>query len=884
MSTIKYFLFAIIICFGNNSFGQTETYKASSAVRSGIALGGIGTGSIELRKDGNFYNWSIFNNYPHGGGPILDAPILPNKSIDDSFLFFLVRYQVENETPQLKLLQINNSVHEGGMTGISYYYPWMDAIESIEYSAKFPFVNMKFTDSEMPFDITLEAFSPFVPHDVKNSSLPGVYFNFEVVSKTDKKVDVMILGTLRNLIGYDDVDHSFDSKLIENGKYKFFSHAIKGMDTSKSSYGHMGLGVIGGDEISYYLGWEHKHPYYEKLLVESKLANIDDTENRNIKNDADKIIGRLSILDNDQRCFSSIAASHQLTKGKRFKQTFFMSWDFPNNYGAVKEDNKSTSPKDTWENDYGISTKPTKNIGHYYQNSFSNIDDLSAYMVNSKNELNRKSHQFLDNYYQSDLEEYVLNQVNSHLNTFITSSVLTKNGEFLIREGLSASQQWGPMNTADVSLYGSQMTIALFPSLQKSLVKAHSKLQTKKGEINHGIALDPDYNLNGTWGVYDRVDLVPNYIQMALRDYFWTNDKAFLHDIWPSVKLGIEYMLNERDKDGDQMPDMDGIMCSYDNFPMYGLASYIQSQWIVATMMASQAAKDMGEVDLEKKYNSIAKEGIKLMEDKLWNGNYYRLSNDYKGEKGVDEGCLTDQLIGQWIAHTSGMGQLFDKKKVETALNSIMEMSFSDNKFLRNCSWPEYPNLYPIETTNLWCDQANTPWTGVELGFASFLIYEGMVEQGLQVIEAIDKRHRKNGLYWDHQEFGGHYYRPMSSWSIINAFLGLSINRGVYTFAPQLNEKNFKLFFSGPNGTAFYSQKDKSISIESLTGSQEINKLIITSNLIDKEKTNVKVKIKLGGKKIETKKIILEDGQMIINFDNKIIIQEGKKLELEICN
>ncbi|MCK5907710.1 MAG: hypothetical protein KAG37_08960, partial [Flavobacteriales bacterium] len=327
-----------------NGTTVTEIHKASSAVRSGIALGGIGTGSVELRKDGNFYNWSIFNNYPHGAGPIFSLPILPNKNVESSFLFFLVRYQVEGEKPKLKLLQINNSIEEAGMEGISYYYPWMENIEQIEYTGTFPFVNIVYSDSEMPFDIMLEAFSPFIPHDVKNSSLPGVYFNFEIESKTDKTVDVMLVASLRNLVAYDDTEKAFTSEIIKKDNYKFFVHSVDGFDKTKSSYGKMGLGAIGGDEVTYYVGWEHKHPYYEKLLVNNKFENIDDTENRNLKNTEGKTIGRLGMFDNDQRSFSSIAVSHKLNKKGKVKQTFFMNWYFGNNYGAIQYNNKSTSP------------------------------------------------------------------------------------------------------------------------------------------------------------------------------------------------------------------------------------------------------------------------------------------------------------------------------------------------------------------------------------------------------------------------------------------------------------------------------------------------------------------------------------------------------------
>ena len=852
-----------------------ETYTSSDRVRSGIALGGLGTGSVELRKDGNFYNWSIFNNYPHGAGPFFELPVAPNRNVDDSHLFFLVRYQVEGLKPQLKLLQLNNSLQEGAMEGIIYFYPWMNSVSKIEYAARFPFVDMTFTDPDMPFVIELEAFSPFIPHDIINSSLPGAYFNFKVKSKTDKKVDVMLLGTLRNLVGYDQIEKAFQSKIINEKNYKFFVHSVSGIADTCSTYGQMGLGVIGGDEVSYYLGWEHKHPYYEKLLVEKKLSNIDDTPNRNTKTEDGKIIGRLGSTDNDQRCFSSIAVSRTLQGESEFSATFFMNWDFPNNYGALNKKAETSIAKREKQR-YSVNLIQTKNIGHYYQNSFADIESISTYFSKNYPDLSERSHQFVDDMYSSDLEPFVLDQVNSHLNTFITSSTLTKSGQFAMREGLTSSQAWGPNSTLDVALYGSPMIIALFPELQKSMMRAHMKLQTRDGEINHGLGVDLDYNQNGTWGVYERVDLVPDYIQMVLRDYLWTNDKAYIREMWPSVKKGIDYILAKRDKDGDQMPDMNGIMCSYDNFPMYGLASYIQSQWIVALTMASEVAMDMGEPQLAKRYKNIAVKGSDLMEHKLWNGSYYNLSNDYLGTKGVDNGCLTDQLIGQWVADGCGLGYIFNRENVHKSLESILDRSFMGQSFLRNCSWPAHPELYPIQTSNLWVDQANTAWTGVELAFASFLIYEGMSEDGLKVIKAVDDRYRKSGLYFDHQEFGGHYFRPMSAWAIMNAFLGYSVNRGLYRFDPKINKEKFAMFFVTPDGTAFYKKEGESISIKVKTGEFVFSQLeFCNSGLLSRNPV-----LYIDNKPVKDAKIVCLKGKYLISLKDSCVLNSGSVIVL----
>lgn len=853
----------------NNKQLITETYSSSSLVRSGIAMGGIGTGSVEIRKDGNFYNWSIFNNFPHGTGPVFDLSLMPGVDADKSFLFFLVRYQIEGEKPQLKLLQLNNTLQEASFQSAIYYYPWMSSVEKIEYSARFPFTNFSFSDSEMPFDIEMEAFSPFIPHDVKNSSLPGAYFNFIVKSKTEKNVDVMLLGTLRNLVGYDTSDKAFTSRLIKEKGYKFFVHGVSGMDEKSSTNGQMGLGALGGDEISYYLGWEHKHPYYEKLLVENSLSNLDDTSGRNVKNNTGKIVGRVDGADFDQRCFSSIAVSRKLKGKAQFKTTFFMNWNFPNNYGAISHNVDKLSVENQKEK-YPLSLKRTKEIGHYYQNYFPNIDSTVLYFATASSNLSKQSHQFVDDMYSSDIDQYVLDQVNSQLNTFITSSTLSKDGKFGIREGLTPSRSWGPNATMDVSLYGSPMIIALFPELQKSMMRLHAKLQTKDGEVNHGLGNDLDFNMNGTWGVFERVDLVPDYIQMVLRDFLWTNDKQYIREMWPSVIKGIDYILTKRDKDGDQMPDMHGIMCSYDNFPMYGLASYIQSQWIAALTMASQVAGEMGDKKLEKKYKEIAQKGSLLMETKLWNGSYYNLSNDYLGTKGVDNGCLTDQLIGQWVANGVGLGHIFKSENIKTSLQSIMNRSFMNNSFLRNCSWPAYPDLFPIQTTDLWVDQANTPWTGVELAFASFLIYENMVDDGLKVIKGVDDRYRKAGLYFDHQEFGGHYYRAMSAWSIMNAYLGLSVNSGVYKFDPKIKKEEFTMFLANPNGTALYKKGINSVSIEVKTGEFIFSDLEFKNSGISSKKPMLYVdNIPVKGK------IILADKTYSISFSKPMNIKKG---------
>jgi hypothetical protein len=189
----------------------------------------------------------------------------------------------------------------------------------------------------------------------------------------------------------------------------------------------------------------------------------------------------------------------------------------------------------------------------------------------------------------------------------------------------------------------------------------------------------------------------------------------------------------------------------------------------------------------------------------MYNGSYYRLYNDKGGAHGgTDEGCLVDQMIGQWAAHLIGLGHILDPGRVRTAMQSILRMNYRPEQGLRNCQWPGDGYLHDV-SGDTWIDQANTCWTGVELAFASFLLYEGLTSEALEIAGNVDRRHRRWGIYWDHQEFGGHYFRPMSAWALLHGLLGLSMRDGVYTFAPKLPGDEQALFFAFCDGTAHFS-------------------------------------------------------------------------------
>lgn len=791
------------------------TMDRNQKPRSGLALGGLGCGWFELRQDGQFYNWNIFNNRPVGRG----APFDENPH---SVLFFLLRYQIEGAEPRICLLQIEESHGVAGLEGheFQYIFPWLSGVDHIDYSASFPFSTLRFAAHDLPLEIVMTAWSPFIPHNAKDSALPAAFFDFSLRSTCGSPIDVSLLASMRNWTGYDVQAKAWANRVVEGAGFRAFEMSCTGMDTTRESFGRMGIASLGGDSRAY-CGWGHPHPYYERLLRERDLPEVDDTAARNAP---DPVLGVWA----RHPCFSTIGRTVRLEKaGDMLEHTFVVTWDFPNRHARLPGE-PGLGPAGYLENggksDAGQTQRKAHNEGHYYSNFFSSAAEVAAYAVAHAARLRDETRRFHDAYFDSSLPGYVLDQVNSNLNTFRTSSWFTRAGDFGIVEGLSPVKSFAGLSTIDVAMYGGISTAALFPELEKAVIRSHLRFQNENGSVVHSIShnfreKDPR-EASGS-----RLDMPAQYAYQALRAGLWQADRAFLAEVWPSVKRALEYGLRERDHDGDGLPDMAGIMCSYDNFPMHGVAPYVATQWLAAYAAAIEVAGLLGDDEAEARYRDARTRGAAALEEKAWNGSYYRL---YAKGADVDEGCLSDQIIGQWAARLVNLRPFLRAERVQGALRSILRMNYSAGQGLRNCQWPGDAFLHGV-AADCWVDQANTCWTGVELAFASLLIYEGLVSEGLEIVRNVDERHRRWGIYWDHQEFGGHYFRPMSAWGVMHAALGFSAADGVVTFDPKITDENgsCRLFFVTADGYGRFERDAEGIALRVLSGRLRMRRLRI---------------------------------------------------------
>jgi len=747
-----------------------------SKTRSGIAHGGIGAGWFEMRADGTTANWNIFNNVPIGWGSKF-----PYSTHD--MLFFKLRVEEEGRNPAVYLLQIEESHNVAGLQNHEYHYlfPWLHGADEVVCEETFPYTRLRFGFDNLPLDICLTTWSPFIPQDAKNSALPVCYFDIEVESTSPRPIKVSMIASVRNAAGYDQASRKYWGKAGKNDSATWVEMGVEGLPEDASSNGTMAIGSLAPDGNTA-LGWAHPHPYYEELLRNERMNNFDDTAGK----------GGL------EYCFNSVSHFAELDfRNPSAKHTFALAWHFPNNWARDPRQGKVEELSEGAEDPNAGYFK--KNEGVYYDNHFKSAAEALQYAVAHHADFEERTRLFHETFYASSLEPFALDAINAQLNTFRAQSWFTKEGNFGIGEGLSPHRAFAGLNTTDVGFYGSIATAALFPELDKNVWQVHGSYQKENGIVPHSITHHFSWimprEIQG-----NRIDLPAQFCLQTLRAVRWCNDQAYLKQMWPIIVKAMDYALRERDPDGDSLPDDENQKTTYDNFHVSGLNSYVASIYLAAYKAIVDTAKELGDADVAERYQQAYERGRESFIKRNWNGEYFDLVSTPDGKLTEDtKCCLTDQIAGQWAAFWLGQGWIIDEETAHKAFDAIMRRNYFPEQGLRSCTWPEDTFLHPIHR-DTWVDQGNTCWTGVEYGFASLMLYAGREDDALRIIRNVHDRYLKYGMHWDHQEFGGHYYRPMSAWGILTGYLGQSACNGTFSFAPKFQQSAWRCLFTAPQG------------------------------------------------------------------------------------
>ncbi len=894
-------------------------FTGSSLQEIAFPIGGIGTGSISLGGRGDLRDWEIFNR--------------PDKGSRMDFSFFALWAKAHGKKPVARILERKAMPpYRGGGFGMSQQQLFgLPRLDEAEFKGEYPFATIRFRDRSLPVNVELTAWNPFIPLDVDNSALPVAFFVWTFDNPSGDTVDISLSSSLFNPIGsrYTDVKNQSPglgknlNRFVEEKNFRGLLLSSEKVGKDDPNYGTMALATTWGDldvQTRWYRGgwWDACHTFWDDFSDDGRVTDLRD-----------------SLASDDHTSDVGCLVLHaKVPPHGKVSLPVLIAWHFPNR-------------ENYWNGESEVRGKMMKN---YVAKKFSDAWEVVRHCVDNWKQLEEDTYAFHQALFSSTLPPYVIDAVSSQMSILKTNvCMLLDDGSFYGFEGNGDNGGCCPLNCMHVWNYEQSLAF-LFPQLERSMRETdflHNTLPNGYMTFRTLVPLG-----NYWWKFKACADGQMGSIIRAYREWKLSGDTEWLRKLWPNIQNALEFAWRgtgspppqgfEWTKEQVSMPwdpDTNGVMegeqhNTYD-IEFYGPNTMTGSLYLGALKAASEMAAAVGESGKAETYRSLFTRGSALYEKELWNGDYYtqdvyvlkglqvpkqlispekeccagggscRISPE-AGATSLDtvggivpkyqygQGCLSDQLLGQYLAHVAGLGYVLDPQHVRTAANSIFKYNFrksmagfpnvqrvfalNDDAGLLLCSWPKgnrpaLPFVYSDEV-----------WTGIEYQVAATLIYNGWLKEGLSVVKAVRDRYdgvRRNP--WDEEECGHHYARAMASWAVLLALSGFHFD-GVaqcMSFDPAIPENEFKTFWScGPGWGTFVELKQggrEKATIEVHYGSLKLKSL----SLGHEPNKSKRLKVTLNGNPVPAKFAEAKEGTAI-QFEQPVEIPRDGILEVSL--
>ncbi|MGA2380561.1 MAG: GH116 family glycosyl-hydrolase [Spirochaetia bacterium] len=772
-------------------------YFPHTATQAAFLLGGIGTGNISLGSRGDLLDWEIFNK--------------PAKGLKIPYSFFAVCSRNRDSRDGSHIARILEAPMQppyanshGFNTGMVAGLPHM---MSSELAGEYPFARVVFRDPDLPMDVALEAFTPFVPLNADESGIPGAILRYSVRNRSGKPLVVSIAGSLPNVVGFKGFD-SFNNLLVHPGGKNLYRDegALRGLFYSNSGlppdslpYGTMAL-VSTGSSLTCKESWlaggwfDGIQDFWDDFSTHGRLSHTA----------AFHAPGSRIHYQEDRPIVGSLCLTQEIGPRTSAVFEFLITWHFPNRLRGWHRDANQQEPVPVMKNHYALRFADAWAVASYLVTNLARLEELS-----------RRFHRAL---YTSTLPPYVIDALASNITVLRSPTCFRlEDGTFVSWEGCHDTDGCCDGSCTHVWNY-TQSLAFLFPELERSMRRVEFNVETD----DEGRMAFRARRILGLskWDMLPAADGQLGAVVRLYRDWKLCGDDDFLRSLWKNAARALDFAFDFWDSDGDCVLDSEQHN-TYD-IEFYGPNSLTGSIFLAALKAGAAMAAHLGDEAHRARYEDAFQRGSARLDSLLWSGEYYvqllQDVNAYRYQYGT--GCLSDQLLGQLLAHVAGLGYVLPEEHVRKAIKSVYKRNFL--KDLRGhvnaqrtyvldgeaglllCTWPHggRPRL-PF----VYCDEV---WTGIEYQVAAHLIYEGHTDEGLEMVKAVRDRHdgfKRNP--WNEVECGHHYVRSLASWSLLPALSGFrfDMTRKRMSFAPAIPQAEFSCFFSTGAAWGIYRER-----------------------------------------------------------------------------
>jgi uncharacterized protein (DUF608 family) len=747
-------------------------YEGKYLDRIAFPLGGIGAGMFCLEGTGAISHMSVRNRPEMYNEPCMFAA-LSVKGIENGTIV------LEGPVPDWK--KFGEPGSGNGSAGSTYGLPRFD---EAKFLARFPFATVDLMDKDIPLDINLTGWSPFIPTDQDNSSLPAGTIEYRFKNTGKSKIDAVFSYSSRNFMAQPNGRNSI--KAINNG----FVLAEEGV---KDKTGSKGYFAVFSDDASatvdycwYRGGWWDPLTMAWKTIMSGEIKNNPPVET--------------------EAPGATIFISLSLAPGESRTVKLMMVWYVPDSDLKYGEDGKKRAKENC--TDPACSCKQPY-YKPWYSGKFGGINDVIKYWLTNYNDLKTKSEAFRDSFYSATLPPEVIEAVAGNLTILKSPTVLRQtDGRLWSWEGCGDS--WGCCEGSCEHVWNYAQAIPhLFPALERSMRETEfNQNQDESGHQTFRSALPIRPVANN---FYAASDGQLGGIMKMYRDWRISGNSDWLKKMYPLMVKSLDYCISTWD------PRSTGTLeephhNTYD-IEFWGPDGMCTSFYLGALKAIALMGKYLGE-DVTR-YEALYAKGREAIETQLFNGEYFYQKVIWKGLKVPDPGiamsdpknnipteekarfmkegpkyqygtgCLSDGVLGTWIGAVCGIKNIVDSAKVASHLNSVYKYNF--NKDLSNHSNPQRP-AYALgkEGGLILCTwprggalsipfpYSDEVWTGFEYQVASHLMMIGEVQKGLDIVRACRDRYdgRVRNPY-DEYECGHWYARAMSSYALLQGLTGV---------------------------------------------------------------------------------------------------------------
>lgn len=801
-------------------------YEGTHLNEISFPLGGIGTGSIGLAGNGQLIDWEIFNR--------------PNKGGTNGYTNIVVRLKEKSGKTYIKVLNgdvaknLTGTYQQTQYSGFGYgpdrsTMCGFPHFKKCSFLGEFPVAKIMFSDDDFPGTVVLTAFNPLIPGNSDDSSIPAAFFHIAYENESDEDVEFSVFFSLGN---------PFTVSKNKKGKKEnvfFVKLENAGTDSNDAAYGDLTLATdaerVCVQEYWYRGGWCDNISVYWREITDGGVLKERHYEAAGNK-DTCALMAQSTIMPHE-------------TDGFRF----VVSWNIPNNYNYWDPVKDKNGKDILWKN--------------YYATMFQASDHSAFYALTEWDRLFGQTDEFRKAMFETTLDEAVIDAASSTLSVIKSPTVLRlENGAFYGWEGVHEKSGSCEGTCQHVWNYAYALCF-LFPSLERSIRDLEFDYSTNE----HG---EMQFRLRLPLGAapYTHIPCVDGQMGAVIKTYReWkiSGDDGWLKRNFDKVMKVIDYAWSkenicEWDKNRDGV--LEGRQHHTLDMELFGPSSWLEGFYLAALKAGSEMAEYLGYHEKAEEYKTLFHKGKNYTKRHLFNGSYFIQNVDLKGKEILEhfgvadtywnsesgemkyqiaDGCEIDQLCAQWHANICGLGEIFDKTQIKTALQHMYKLNFV--KSMRNianmwrifsindesgaiiCAYPDgvYKPVIPVP----YCEET---MHGFEYQLAGLMISEGMIDEGLDIVRSVRSRYNgANRNPWNEIECGSNYARSMASFALIPIFSGFYFDMPNKTigFNPILNRPRFKTIWSLDCGWGVYEKEEKSSRITLKGGCLAANKFCL---------------------------------------------------------